>query len=51
MAKRLLHQYRYWRIATNNIAELCDARYELNLEWQSGYKHVNLEMDFQIVIN
>ena len=51
MAKRLLLQYRYWRIATNNLAELCDARYELNLEWKSGNKYVNLEMDSQIVLN
>ena len=35
----------------NNIAEICAVRYGLKMVWELGYKHVNLEIDSQILLN
>ena len=38
-------------IASNNIAKIWAVRYGLKMAWELGYKHINLEIDSQILLN
>ena len=48
MDKRFLNSN--WH-CLNNIAKIWAIRYGLKMAWELGYKHINLEIDSQILLN